>query len=253
MNKDYTVLVNDLRALGLTEGDSLLIHSSYKSMGGLIGGIETLISAIREVIGETGTLLAPTLTYSFVTPDFPVFDYVNTPSCVGAVSEYIRNMPGAVRSIHPTHSCTAIGYKQTWFTSGHENDRTPVGINSPFYKLREDGGKILMLGCSAHHNTSMHGVEEYFGTPYVLTTPPVKHEIILSERKYTAEYRRHSIRQNGFMQRYGRVIDMLDGKALKCGTVHGADSFLISAPDMWDTALRALSRDPYAFVEKTDG
>ena len=42
--------------LGLKKGDSVLIHSSYKSMGGLVGGIETFVDAVLSVIGDAGSL-----------------------------------------------------------------------------------------------------------------------------------------------------------------------------------------------------
>ena len=249
MNSDFEILVNDLRKIGLCPADAVLIHSSYKSMGGLDGGIQTLIDAVLAVIGEKGTLIVPTLSYATVTPENPVFDYLNTPSCVGAISNYVLKMDGAVRSVHPTHSCAAIGYKKEYYTKDHFHDTTPVGKCSPFYKLREDNGKILILGCSTHSNTSMHGVEEFFGVPYVLTTPPITYEIILNGRNIKAEHKRHSIKQNGYSQKYGRIIDAMDGDTVKHGTVHGADSYLINAPAMWDKAIRLLSGDPYYFVD----
>ena len=88
-NNDYLLLKNDLRAIGIREGDSIIIHSSYKSMGGLEGGIKTLIDSILSVIGDSGTLIAPTLTFRDVSVENPVFDYLHTPSCVGAISEYV--------------------------------------------------------------------------------------------------------------------------------------------------------------------
>ena len=115
-NPDFLQLVNDLRAIGLKEGDSVLVHSSFKSMGHIEGGIATLVDAFREVLGESGTLVVPTLTYSYVSVQNPVFDYVNTPSCVGAISEYVRHLPDAIRSVHPTHSCAAIGMRAKEFT-----------------------------------------------------------------------------------------------------------------------------------------
>ena len=251
MNNDYSILKRDLAQIGIREGDSIIIHSSYKSMGGLDGGIKTLIDAILSVLGESGTLIAPTLTFRDVSVENPVFDYVNTPSCVGAVSEYVRTMSGAVRSIHPTHSCAVIGRYTDYFVAGHELDRTPVGKNSPFYKLREAGGKVLMLGCGVGCNTSMHGVEEYFGTPYVLPRTPSPYTIIMPEKTYTIDFYRHHIRQNGFEQRYDRLKDVMSEEFFVRESIHGAESYLIDAKQMWRVGLECLSRDPYFFVEKT--
>lgn len=252
MNKDFEILKHDLSAIGIKAGDSILIHSSYKSMGGLEGGIKTFADAVLSVIGDSGTLIAPTLTYRDVSEENPVYDHVKTPSCVGAISEYIRNMDGSIRSIHPTHSCAAIGGRADYFTCSHYMDCTPVGENSPFFKLKEDGGKILMLGCSLRSNTSMHGVEEAFRTSYVLPDKPSPYTIILPDRTYTIDFYRHHIHQNGFDQRYDRVADILDKRYMPEGNVHGAHSYLIDAAALWKYALKTLEKDEFFFVDKQD-
>lgn len=250
MNRDYEILKTDLADIGLQKGDSVLIHSSYKSMGGLEGGIQTLVDAAMAVIGDSGTLIVPTLTYKYVTEDAPVFDYLNTPSCVGAVSEYIRLMPGAKRSIHPTHSCAAFGAMRDFYLQGHENDRTPVGENSPLRRLMQNGGKVLMLGCFVGYNTCMHGVEEEFGAPYLLRPTPSKYTVILPDRRYEIDYRRHHILQNGYAQRYDRLANVIDPEYMKKGSIHGAQSYLIDGAQMRKAGLAALKEDPYFFVER---
>lgn len=247
--RDFKTIKEDLKSIGLKSGDSILIHSSFKSMGYVEGGIQTLIDAIFDVIGSNGTLLAPTLSYESVTADSPIFDYRNTPSCVGAISEYIRHLDGAKRSIHPTHSCAVIGDKREFFISGHENDNTPVGKNSPIHKLSLVGGKVLMLGCSLRFNTSMHGVEENCGTSYCLAKKPINHTIILEDKTYQKEYYRHSIIQNGFAQRYDRLENVME---LKKETIHGSDSYLIDCETMWKIATETLKKDEFYFVEKVE-
>ena len=238
--------------LGLRKGDSVLIHSSYKSMGGLEGGIETFVDAVLSVIGDSGTIISPTLTFRDVTEEHPVFDYVNTPSCVGAISEFIRHIEGAERSIHPTHSCAAFGAKRDWFVRGHENDRTPVGPNSPFFKLKEDGGKVLMLGCKIGSNTSMHGVEESIPTSYVLNPEAKPYTIILPEKTYDIPFHRHHIHQNGYAQRYDRLADVIDPGFMPCGMVHGAKSWLIDARQMWKVGQETLRKDEFFFVDRIE-
>ena len=250
MNKDYQIIKEDLKALGLKRGDAVLIHSSFKSMGAVEGGIETFVNALLSVIGDRGTLISPTLTFSFVTMEERVFDYLNTPSCVGAISEFIRHMDGAKRSIHPTHSCAAIGFKRDWYVNGHEHDRTPIGKNSPIYKLHEDGGKVLMLGCGINCNTSMHGVEEYLPTSYVLPENPAPYTIILPEKTYDIDFYRHHIKQHGYQTCFGRLYDIIDRKYMPKGIVHGAESYLIDSPEMWRVGIEVLEKDEFYFVEK---
>ena len=64
MNASFYRLVKDLRALGVQEGDTLMVHSSLKSMENVEGGAETVIAALLCVIGEEGTLMLPALSYA---------------------------------------------------------------------------------------------------------------------------------------------------------------------------------------------
>ena len=50
MNNDLNILLRDLRTLGVEEGYSMIINSSYKSMVGLSGGIESFVDAGRKTI-----------------------------------------------------------------------------------------------------------------------------------------------------------------------------------------------------------
>ena len=250
MNKDYQIIKENLRDLGLKRGDAVMIHSSFKSMGEVEGEIKTFTDAVFSVIGDPGTLIAPTLTHQYVSVENRVFDYVNTPSCVGAISEFIRHIDGAKRSIHPTHSCAVVGAKRDWYISGHENDRTPIGENSPIYKLHKDGGKILMLGCGIGCNTSMHGVEENLPTSYVLPETPTPYTIIMPDKTYDIDFYRHHIRQNGYYTRFERLYQIIDHKFMKKGIVHGAESYLIDSPEMWRVGLEALRKDEFFFVDK---
>ena len=179
-----------------------------------------------------------------------LFRSLHTPSCVGAISEYVRTMDGAVRTVHPTHSCAVIGKDMDYFVRGHELDRTPVGKNSPFYKLREAGGKVLMLGCGVGSNTSMHGIEEAFGTSYVLPKEPSPYTIVMPDKTYTIGFYRHHIRQNGYEQRYDRLKDVMSSEHFVRGTIHGAESYLIDAKEMWRTGLECLAKNELFFVEK---
>ena len=102
---DQAALVADLRALGLQSGDAVMVHSSYKSLGGVVGGPSTVVEALLEVLGPQGTLVVPTFTHSGTTH----FDPQTSPSLNGAITEAARAHAQAVRSWHPTHAVTAIG------------------------------------------------------------------------------------------------------------------------------------------------
>lgn len=249
-NESYYRIKEDLSRSGIKRGDDLLIHSSFKSLGQVEGGIETLIEAIVSHLGDRGTLLMPAL--SFVTVNNPesnfTFDILNTPSCVGAVTEFFRKYDGVVRSMHPTHSVAVLGYRQQEYTEGHYLDDEPVGENSPFRLLSHFGGKVLMLGCGTRSNTSMHGVEEMARVPYVLSDEMREYTLVDADgaaRKKNYYY--HYMSQRGFIQRYDRLEGLMDYGKFK---ILNADCNLIDSATMWRVGLQKLSEDAYYFVEK---
>ena len=52
-------LGRDLRNLGVEPGDILFIHSSFKSIGPVVRGAETVIGALEQAVGPDGLLLLP--------------------------------------------------------------------------------------------------------------------------------------------------------------------------------------------------
>ena len=248
-------LLQDLKALGVKPGDKLLIHSSYKSLGGIEGGAAGFFEAVTELLGSDGTLLLPTLTFRPVY-ETKYFDVKETPSCVGYLTEYFRTqVEDVVRSLHPTHSCAVWGKDAQAFIKDHEKDDTPVGENSPLSKLPFAGGKILMLGCSADHNTSMHGVEEAGNAPYVLNKngEPVSYTMKdAAGNTFEQKVYRHTIGLK-YAQRYSRVVPLLEQGEVNKGKVLAAECVLMSAPAVWQKGVDMLQKEPCYFVEpRTD-
>jgi len=240
-----------LRSLGVRPGGSLLVHSSLRALGRVPGGAETVVRGLLAALGEDGTLLLPALSYELVRSSNPVFDVRGTPSNMGLIPEHFRLRPGTQRSIHPTHSVCAVGPRAEHLLGAHLEDSTPVGPHSPFRRLRDAGGQILMLGCSLRPNTSMHGVEELV-EPHYLFGEPLTYRLTLWDGSVIAKtYRRHGFQ--GWEQRYDRVGEVLREPHLKEGPVLAAQCHLIEAAALWDAAEAALRRDPLYFVDRVPG
>ncbi len=241
----------DLARLGLRSGGVLLVHSALKSFGRAVpGGAETIIAALREAIGPAGTLLMPALSYEQVSASQPFFSVADTPSCVGLIPETFRRQPGVRRSIHPTHSVCGIGPRAAEILAGHEDDETPCGPNSPFYRLPKYQGQILMLGCGLKPNTSMHAIEEIVQPPYLLAAPYLIEIQLKGGKKYTKMYTPHDFRDT--IQRYDRVAQILREPELRSGYVANAPAHLIAATALWQTALAIIRKDTLYFVEGTE-
>jgi len=237
-----------LRALGVRENGLLMVHASLRALGKIEGGAETIVRALLDVLGESGTLLLPALSYETVTAANPTFDVRKTPSCVGALPEYFRRREGTVRSIHPTHSVCAVGAQACELLSGHENDSTPCGANSPFHKLPHYKGQILFLGCGLRPNTSMHAIEELSEPPY-LYGDMLEYRITGEDgRVIKRSIRGHNF--SGWIQRYERLAQLLDKNSLRTGKVLDANCHLIEAAAMWPAAHEKLKEDPLFFVKR---
>jgi len=247
-------LKKDLHALGIDNGDVILMHSSFKSLGELEGGAKTFFEGFMEVLGEAGTLILPALSYESVTYENPEFDIDKTPGCVGYLSEYFRtNVPGVLRSMHATHSCCAKGKYAEELIKDHEMDSTPVGKNSPFAKLPQFNGKILMLGCGTRCNTSMHGVEETAEPPYCINRErPVVYSLKNGDRTIeVTSYRHNFVDDKGghIIQRYDRIVDLLDKDKVSHGNVLSAECYLMDAKEVWKKGYEILKDKPLYFVD----
>jgi aminoglycoside 3-N-acetyltransferase len=238
-----------LRDLGVREGDILLVHSSIKALGLKDLKIESLIKSIENVLGEKGTLLMPTLSYKSVDGNNnDTFSVKDTPSDVGVLSECFRKMDGVVRSLHPTHSVCAKGRFAKELLENHHLDQTPCGPNSPFRLVNEMGGHILFLGCGLNPNTSMHGVEELVEPDYLYGDMLQYKLFNVNREKSYKYYKTHGFKNT--IQCYDRIEALLEeGTELKKGKVLEAECYLINAKAMWKKAMNRLREDEHYFVD----
>ena len=163
-------IIEGLEALNIRRDDIVIVHSSLSRLGLVDGGPLTVVNAIRELIGKNGTLVVPTihLRVSAVEhfKDYPLFDVRSTKSTMGIISETVRTLPEAKRSLHPTHSVAAIGLNKDYIVADHHKSEDPFGSASPYYRLAEFKGKILLLGVPLANMTNFHVVEAMAGEDF---------------------------------------------------------------------------------------
>ena len=140
-----------------------------------------------------GLLVMPAHTWDNVGKDNPVMDVINTPvtSGIGVLPEIFRKRSGVHRSLHPTHSLSAIGKDALTFLAGEENINTPCGEGGAYYKLWERDAQILMIGCDFTSNTYIHGLEEWDNAEDSISKDKTDLFVIDYEGKrlYTPQYR----------------------------------------------------------------
>ena len=165
-------LTQDFTNLGIEKGDTLFIHSSFKSLGAVDGGAGTVIAALEETVGQNGLILMPTFS---LLPSREArvasWDVPTTPSTVGWLTEFFRQMPGTYRSDHYSHAVAARGKNAEAFVADHlrrEGYQSPwdlhpwgktYGIHSPMFRAYKSDAKLLMIGVDYNTSTYIHLVE----------------------------------------------------------------------------------------------
>jgi len=164
-------LSQDLRRLGVQAGDTLFVHSSYKSLGPVRGGAIAVIAALEDAIGPDGLLLMPSFNLVAWEDRAATWDPAATPSTVGWITEQFRQLPRVYRSDHYSHSVAARGNGAESFVRDHLCQRgygspwdlkpwgKTYGTNSPMYRAYRARAKLLMLGVDYLSSTFIHLVE----------------------------------------------------------------------------------------------
>jgi aminoglycoside 3-N-acetyltransferase len=173
-------IAHDLRALGVTAGQILLVSASLRSIGWVNGGAESVVAALCEVLNPDGTLVVLTETADNsdssrlhlariagmteqeadrFRAEMPPFDRDATPStCMGRIAEAVRAHPDAIRSDHPQSSFAAIGPMAVKLMAGHELT-CHLGEDSPLGKMYGLGASVLLLGVGFSACTAFHLAE----------------------------------------------------------------------------------------------
>jgi len=164
--------VTALRAVGVECGDGLLVHSALQYLGQPVGGIETYFHALCAVLDrketglsklEKGTLAVPTFNFAFARGE--PYDPNTTPSqSMGAFSEYVRLLPGALRTYHPMQSLAVVGHHAADLTS--RDTLSAFDPGSAFERMLELDFKLLLLGADIQAVSMLHYSEQRFDVPY---------------------------------------------------------------------------------------
>jgi aminoglycoside 3-N-acetyltransferase len=159
-------LENALRTMGITTGDTVLMHSAFRVFNGFEGTPEQVIACVLNVIGESGNLAMVSMPYGGSTSAYlgrgVPFDVQQTRSAMGVITEIFRHTPGVVRSVNPAHPVLAWGPAAPWLIADHEHTRYSCGRDSPFEKLLQIQAKALLFDVSLRHLTFFHYVQDRF-------------------------------------------------------------------------------------------
>ena len=151
-------IINGLLDLGLKSGDEIEVHSSLSSFGYVDGGAGTVISALKDVIGENGSIFMPALRFSKelplteqdkllgITTKIQILSENCEHSAMGVIADTFRQMPDTITN-------EGIFRISAWGKSAKE-------VKDGLQYLIHNGGKALMLGVDIYKLTAMHYVED---------------------------------------------------------------------------------------------
>ncbi|MBI3971647.1 MAG: AAC(3) family N-acetyltransferase [Chloroflexi bacterium] len=238
-----TQLAADLRALGIGAGDTVLFHSSLKSVGWVEPGPEAVVEAFLDVVGPEGTIVVPTLVPA-LRGIRPPFDVITSPSEMGRLTEEVRRWLGARRSNHPTHSVAALGRLADELTVAHGRGGGPntpwgtraLGFDSPWDRLRALDAWVLLIGvdfsrCTLLHHAQVRYVARHEGVTAKTAWPAFDFRLMGEALEAEGIVRRGTLGNAGCrLARAGAIVE----KAL---------ALLESDPDRWFATGRGAALD----------
>jgi aminoglycoside N3'-acetyltransferase len=233
-------MARDFAAIGLGAGDLVMVHSALSNIGYVIDGADAVIDALLQVVGETGTVIMPTLVRGGMSVEerFEAWDIDESPSDVGRITEVFRQRPQSIRSWHPTHAASAIGPLAEQLTRDHKHASgrpspwhdAAFAADSPWEKMCDLGARYMFLGTNYRTCTLFHYIQALFV------------EVSGAEFDRPAPWPNFDFPTMGaaFAERYSVTV----------GKVGEAETRLFMAGDLRDFGLAALKDDPAPLFHK---
>ncbi|MEU0830132.1 AAC(3) family N-acetyltransferase [Streptomyces sp. NPDC005969] len=251
-------LAGQLSRLGVERGGVLLVHASMRAVGAVSGGAGAVIGALRDALGEDGTLIVPSFTpeNSDTSPQYrnrvrgltdhareavrasmPPFDPATTAApSMGRLAETVRLAPGAARSSHPQTSFAALGPLADKLVAHHRPD-CHLGEDSPLGCLYDVRAQVLLLGTGFDSCTAFHLGE------YRAPTPPrrtYRCVVTTRGRRHWWEHEDVALDDSDFAALGAEFARTDNGTAVRTGPVGSATAHLFDFTDAVDFATRRL-------------
>ncbi len=213
-------------------------------------GRRGLLQCLFELIASMGvpTLCVPTFTFSFCNGED--YDVRQSRSRMGALNEYIRQLPGTIRSVDPLMSSALVGAEADLVNDVGKNS---IGSVSTFDKLhkRGRGVKFLFFGTTVSECfTYTHYVEEQIHVPYRY------------DRKFTGRICDGGsswrdtytlfVRYRGAIPSSDRMLErsLLDQGALRKESCGESSISCVAEPAAFETIVSQLQADPRCYLSE---
>lgn len=245
-------LLEHLQALGIETGSDIVVHSRLISFGQIPGGVEAVYRALRAAVGEAATIAVPT--YTLRPQNGEWFDpKAEKWERLGVLSDYVRQLPSAVRSACTMHSHAAVGAKAEQFKT--ITGDVSFGPGSDFDLLERLGFTAVFLGCGfPDAATFTFHVEACRGDI------PYRHWLELERNARDPEdpsrtrviryYARRSKDDVEDLEIVRRILE--DRRILRAAKCPYGVSYAVGLPEYKAVLSEALARDPAAILARGD-
>lgn len=248
-------IVDKLQELGVVNGMILEVHSSLSSFGYVCGGAQTVVDALIEVVGYSGTIVmamqCPDNTepsrwqnppverhlINQVRENMPAFSKKESQtSHMGSVAENLRRRDGVVISNHPNCAFVAWG-KYAKLLCNHQSLHFSLSEESPTARLYELKGSVLLLGVDYTKTTVMH-LAQYRSEvcPLILCGAAVE----IEGKRVWKKYLDLDLDTNEFVK-IGKILE--EKGFVRKGKLGQADLRLFKADAAVDEAVRYFERE----------
>lgn len=208
-----------------------------------------LLDCILNILMKLGVknICFPTFTFSFCNGQ--VYDHYNSKSKMGAINEYARMQPDAIRSVDPLMSSVLIGQDVDLVQNISKDS---IGIGSTFDKLHgRKNVKFLFLGTKVGDCfTYMHYIEKMLNVDYRYDRK-FEGEIIQGERKYTDIFDLF-VRYKNIYAGHGSYIYedlMLENSISKREIIGDSSITILDEKPAYDFYVDLITKDPYFFLD----
>lgn len=245
-------LISDLQAMGLKPTDSVMVHSSMKSIGAVDGGADTVIDAFQEYLTD-GLFMTPAHTWAQMSAEYNVFDPTTEPACVGIIPNVFLKRKNSFRSLHPTHSIVASGVGAENYVQGEEIATTPCPPNGCWDRLRGIHAKILLIGVTHARNTFIHSIEEVLDVPERFTAEPTLFKIKMPDGSLqeVSMYRHYNVHTAHISESFDKLSETYFelGAAQKV-TFGDAECILCDACKLFAITKQVLSHEINCLIDR---
>ena len=237
------IQAHDCRVLYMHTGLSFGLPNPHFSRAQLLDAIYQTVRSLN-----VPTLCVPTFTFSFCNGED--YDSARSKSRMGAINEFIRQRPEAIRSVDPLMSVAVVGEDHDLAENlGHHS----IGVNSTFDKLsRRQGVKFLFLGVHLGDCfTYVHYLEWRERVLYRYDrafTGRITHHGRTFDSTYTLFVRYRNVTPNAASYSYEQLL--ADRGWLRATQLGDAPVSCLSEPEASATYVELLRNDPNYFIER---